>query len=184
MSQVVQERPTSSSSHRDASIPGGLRPLQKALNALSVDLGAILCVVARSDIARRTFREQVHGIEGVLVASLGHASIRVRSHSIKLLNSLYDCVDWQLAEPLQSTIAYVGDAFSIDIFTTDTLNSGSDAEGNAIDNARDNILTNPDMTSESFRILISAPPFDVPTYDSANGEETDTREQIRAGTPD
>ena len=177
MSQVVQEHASSSSS-REVSVPGGHRPLQKALNALSVDLGAILCVVARSDIARRTFREQVHGIEGVLVASLGHASIRVRSHSIKLLNSLYDCVDWQLAEPLRSTIAYVGDAFSIDIFTIDTLNNGSEAE---VNNTGDKT---PDTLSESFRILISAPPFDVPTNGAANGEEIDAREQIRAGTPD
>jgi len=70
MAQVVQDK---SSSSRD--ISGSNRPLQKALSGLSVDLSAILCVVARSDIARRTFREQVHGIEGVLVACLGHASV-------------------------------------------------------------------------------------------------------------
>lgn len=174
MAQVVQDK---SSSSRD--ISGSNRPLQKALSGLSVDLSAILCVVARSDIARRTFREQVHGIEGVLVACLGHASVRVRSHSIKLLNSLYDCVDWQLVEPLVPTIAYVGDTFLIDVFTTDIL-----LEGERSSDVEDKDTQNNDLTKECFRILISAPSFDVSTYDVSNGEEVDSREQIRAGTPD
>ena len=134
------------------------RPVQRVMNALAVDVAGILCVVARSDEARRAFREQVLGIEGVLVACLGHASLRPRAQAVRLLNALYDGVDWQLVEPLVPVIAYVGDDFCVDVFTTDDINElygggNGDGDGNGAEGGGDS------GAAPVFRVLVSAPPF-------------------------
>ena len=134
------------------------RPVQRVMNALAVDVAGILCVVARSDEARRAFREQVLGIEGVLVACLGHASLRPRAQAVRLLNALYDGVDWQLVEPLVPVIAYVGDEFCVDVFTTDDINElygggNGESDGDGAEGGGDS------GAAPVFRVLVSAPPF-------------------------
>ena len=132
------------------------RPVQRVMNALAVDVAGILCVVARSDEARRAFREQVLGIEGVLVACLGHASLRPRAQAVRLLNALYDGVDWQLVEPIVPVIAYVGDEFCVDVFTTDDIDElygGGGGDGDGADGGGDS------SAAPVFRVLVSAPPF-------------------------
>jgi hypothetical protein len=59
-------------------------------------------------------------IEQLLIGLLGMQDIRVRDHAIKLLNILYDRVDWQLVfllylqnNPFKSKISCVGDQFEI-----------------------------------------------------------------------
>jgi hypothetical protein len=53
---------------------------------------------------------------GVLVACLGHYNARARGLAVRLLNALYDRVDWQLSEALTPVVSFVDCPFSIDAF--------------------------------------------------------------------
>ena len=79
---------------------------------------------------------------GVLVACLGHYSPRPRNLAVKLLNALYDTVDWQLPEAHTATVATVGDPFVLSVALRYTL---EDAEA----------------AGEVFRVLVCAPPFEA-----------------------
>ena len=54
---------------------------------------------------------------GVLVACMGHYSALPRASSIRLLNVLYDGVDWQLAGAHETAIRFEHDPFVVEVFT-------------------------------------------------------------------
>ena len=83
-----------------------------------------------------------HYPAGVLVACLGHYSPRPRALAVRLLNALYDGVDWQVAAPLAPVMAQVGERATLDLYTAHPLGAGGDR-------------------GEAFRILVSAPSFDL-----------------------
>lgn len=189
--------------------------VRKTLEALAVDVTGLLAIM-QSDDARRTFKEQISGIEGertmrmtvsrecstrcsdrsqnetarrfvtlgagaltafqskcpwcvyagVLVACLGHPTARPRAQAVRLLNSLYDGVDWQLQAPLEPAVSFVGKELSIDIYTTTDLSSSASISGGSsfvgLQTAGD-----PEGAyatggaAEAFRVLVSAPPYDT-----------------------
>lgn len=79
-------------------------------------------------------------LAGVLVACMGHYAPRVRAHAVKMLNALYDGVDWQLYAPLPPVMAQVEDVAGLDLYTAHPLTLAD--------------------AGEEFRVLMSAPPFD------------------------
>ncbi len=117
--------------------------VKKILAALSLDVAALL-VVMLSESGVLTFREAILAIEGVLVACMGHYMASPRSHSVRLLNALYDGVDWQLTSAHEASIAYSGQPCTIDVFVT----------------------VAPSVDLASLRILVCGPPFDRRSSDS------------------
>jgi len=73
----------------------------------------------------------------VLVACLGHYHARARGAAVRMLNCLYDGVDWQLAQAHRTSLAFVGEACEVEVSTTHVLGEG-----------------------EAFRVLVSAPAFE------------------------
>eukprot|EP00026_Physarum_polycephalum_P000294 Phypoly_transcript_00294.p1 GENE.Phypoly_transcript_00294~~Phypoly_transcript_00294.p1 ORF type:complete len:1701 (-),score=242.89 Phypoly_transcript_00294:112-5214(-) len=54
-------------------------------------------------------------IERVLVAALGHEDVSVAEDCTRLLNVTYDGNHWQLHEPFQPVIAYIGEPFDVKV---------------------------------------------------------------------
>jgi hypothetical protein len=79
----------------------------------------------------------VNCFSGVLVACMGHYLASPRAHSVRLLNALYDGVDWQLFGPHDTAIAYAGQQLSIDVFAACAAEDAA-----------------------SVRVLVCGPPFD------------------------
>ena len=55
-----------------------------------------------------------HVLEAVLVCLLGHEYVQIREEATKLLNMLYDGVNWQYDEPFCPKIRRVHDTFTVD----------------------------------------------------------------------
>jgi hypothetical protein len=71
------------------------------------------------------------------VACLGHYHARARGAAVRMLNCLYDGVDWQLAQAHRTSLAFVGESCEVEVSTTHVLGEG-----------------------EAFRVLVSAPAFE------------------------
>jgi len=118
--------------------------VNRALQALAVDVHGVLTVIRSAEGARQ-FAGAAHAVEGVLVALLGHASPRPRGMAVRLLNALYDGIDWQLADAHVPIIAEVGQALTVDVYTAYTLPTVAGAT--------------PGAANEAFRVAVCAPSF-------------------------
>lgn len=79
------------------------------------------------------------------MACLGHYAARPRGQAVRLLNALYDGIDWQLAQAHDPIVAFVGEAATVDVYTSYQLASGGGDTG----------------IPEVFRVLVSAPSFNA-----------------------
>eukprot|EP01138_Halocafeteria_seosinensis_P003736 gb/GECG01003819.1/.p1 GENE.gb/GECG01003819.1/~~gb/GECG01003819.1/.p1 ORF type:complete len:2286 (+),score=259.53 gb/GECG01003819.1/:1-6858(+) len=113
------------------------KSIQRALQALAVDIVALQHIF-RSLEGRERFAEVYKAVEGILIACLGHFWPNARRRAIRLLNILYDGVNWQLDSPFQPIICTTEDSFEINVSVS------SACRGN-----------------EDFRFLVCAPSFNM-----------------------
>jgi glycogen synthase len=142
----------------------------RALSALRTDVDA-LAALAVSEDASRAFRDVKGGVEGVLVACMGHYAPRPRGTAVRLLNALYDGTDWQLDAPFAAEATAVafaangngagGDRLTIEGHVC--VGGGAGGESTGDDSAEEENALAARDAARGFRVLVCGARYDRAT---------------------